>query len=189
MKSLTASCAALGLALLLTACQEEEKQPTSPATAESRSQADPASASRAPAARSAMGDCDLFTKEELTAAFGSRLTFADPSGFRDRGNGCTVSVRDYEGQFMLQAESREAYEARRDTYLSYQDQGSATMVPVSIGAEAYLVNSAQIIAIDAQGRAITAALQLFVFGGELPLSKEEVAAGVEDLARKALDRL
>lgn len=135
------------------------------------------------------GDCDLFTEAELGAAFGGKLSFGKFQGYRQRGSGCTAPVIGYEGQFILQAESKESFELRRDTYEGYVEQESASMASVDLGVEAYIINDAQIIAIDDQGRAISVALQLFVFGSELPVTKHESALGVEVIARNALGRL
>lgn len=184
MKVFASSIATLTLSLLLAGCGgEDTEKGDAPITTR---QATPSNGEVTVLER---GDCDLFTQEELSEAFGEKLTFGKLVGYRGRGSSCTVSVQGYEGEFILQAESREAFENRRETYFEYERQGSATMEPVDVGAEAYLLNNAQVIAIDAEGRAINTALQLFVFGEELPLSKEEFGAGVQAIARKALDRL
>ncbi|MDP3460846.1 MAG: hypothetical protein Q8S09_16365 [Hyphomonas sp.] len=94
-----------------------------------------------------------------------------------------------EGTFTLQTESKADFENRRDTYQHYQKQKSATMMAIHVGVEAYLINNSQVIAIDQQGRAVSVGLQIFVFGGELPITEEESARGVEILARDALERL
>ncbi|MFN4183538.1 MAG: hypothetical protein ACK4M6_02045 [Hyphomonas sp.] len=135
------------------------------------------------------GDCDLLTEAELDAAFGGKLSFGNFQGYRQRGSGCTVPTVGVEGQFILQAQTKESFEAHRDTYQTYAGQSLATMTPVSVGVEGYLVNDAQIIAIDDQGRAISVALQVFVFGGDPPVTKQESAQGVEIIARQALERL
>ena len=184
MKVLTSSIAILTLSLLLGGCGAEDAGKAGSPAADQQ-----ATPSKDETAAKERGDCDLFTQEELSEAFGGKLTFGKLVGYRGRGSSCTVSVQGYEGEFILQAESREAFENRRETYFEYERQGSATMVPVDVGAEAYLFNNAQVIAIDSEGRAINTALQLFVFGEELPLSKEEVAAGVQTITRQALDRL
>jgi|GEM_PF-3339525 len=189
MSNIRSVLASFGLSLLLVGCGDggSTQESDTPAVQPSTAQQAAAQANDEP--KREWGDCDLFTKEELTEAFGGRLTFGNLSGFRGRGSSCTVSVQGYEGEFILQAESREAFENRRETYKEYVRQGSATMEAATVGAEAYVINNAQVIAIDSEGRAINVALQLFVFGDDLPMSPEQVAVGVETIAQKALDRL
>lgn len=185
MKHIATSALALCLALGLSACGEAvistqdrvaEMAETPKETARSSS-------------RKGVGDCDLFTAAELDAAFAGKLSFKAPSGYNARGNGCNVDINGYEGSFMLQAESKEAYEARKADYKSYEQQGSAKLVPVSIGAEGFLVNNGQVITIDAEGRALNVAIQLFVFDREPPITPEDGAAAVQAIAEKALGRL
>lgn len=188
MNTLKLSLATLGLSLLVAGCgggdgRESDAPGAQPSTAQGTPRVPE------PEAKREWGDCDLFTREELTDAFGGHLTFGDLSGYRGRGSSCTVAVQGYEGEFILQAESREAFENRRETYKEYVRQGSAKMEDVGVGAEGYVINNAQVIAIDAEGRAINVALQLFVFGDDLPMSPEQVSIGVQTIAQKALDRL
>jgi hypothetical protein len=128
------------------------------------------------------------TDAELDAAFGGKLSFGKLQGFGQRGRGCTAMIVGVEGEFILQLQTRESFEARRDTYQTYVDQSSATMMTLDVGVEGYLVNNAQIIAIDDQERAISVALQIIVFGGELPLTPQDTAKGLEVIARRALER-
>lgn len=188
MKTFTYSLVALSLSILPAGCSDgnPNTDDTSPSIQMTSKQTSPQSSSET---KSEQGDCDLFTREELTAAFADKLEFGKLTGFRGRGSSCTVSIEGYEGEFILQAESREAFETRRDTYIDYEKQGSAKVMSVDVGSEAYLVNNAQVIAIDTQGRALNVALQLFVFDGELPITREESAEGVQAIARKALTRL
>lgn len=191
-KTAASSIAAACLAVTLPACTRIEPAPDAgvaqPAETAAADAAGGVAASLDDKAR-AQGDCDLLTKAELDAAFGGKLAFGKLDGHNQRGSGCTIATVGVEGQFILQAESREAFEARRDAYENYVRQSSATMEPVNVGVEGYIVNDAQIIAIDDQGRAISAALQLFVFGGDLPITPQESARGVEAIARQALERL
>lgn len=188
MNVITLSLAALGLSLLVAGCSGGDAQ-ESDATGAQRPTAQEATPSAKPQAKREWGDCDLFTKEELTDAFGGHLTFGYLSGYRGRGSGCTVTVQGYEGEFILQAISRDAFEHRRETYTEYVRQGSTTMDAVNVGEEAYLINDAQVIAINSDGGAVNVGLQLIVFGDDLPMSREQVAIGVQTISQKALHRL
>ncbi len=192
MRAVFSGFAGSTLALILTACGGDDS-----AAKDQTNQRTDIAAAGTPDRKSAAseqdkeinrGDCDLLTEAELDAAFGGKLSFGKFEGFRQRGSGCTVPTVGIEGQFFLQAQTKDSFEAHRDTYQTYADQSSATMAPVNVGVEGYIVNDAQIIAIDDQGRAISVALQLFVFGGDLPITKQESAHGVEAIARQALER-
>ncbi len=80
-----------------------------------------------------------------------------------------------ESQIILQVGDAADYAARKDAYHS---QG-LKLVPVNLGREAFIVNDAQLIAIDDQNRSISLGLSLVVFDGKPPLSSEEIAAGIE----------
>lgn len=188
MNTLKSGVATLGLSLLVAGCgggdaQESNAQGAQPSTAQS------ATPAPEPEAKREWGDCDLFTKDELNDAFGGHLTFGELSGYRGRGSGCTVTIQGYEGEFTLQAISRDSFEHRRETYTEYVRQGSTTMDVVNVGEEGYLINDAQVIAVNADGDAVNVGLLLIVFEDDLPMSREQVAIGVQMIAQKALDRL
>ncbi len=191
-RSVLSAFTALGFALVLTACGGEipsEQDQTNQSTETAAASVSARESTASPQDReSNRGDCDLITDAELDAAFGGKLSFRKLQGFGQRGRGCTAVIVGVEGEFILQAQTRESFETRRDTYQTYVDQSSATMTPVDVGVEGYLVNNAQIIAIDDQGRSISVALQIFVFGGELPLTPQDTSTSLEVIARQALAR-
>ena len=163
MKGRKATLATGLLALVLAACSGGADTQGDTAPSQSPSQA-------------AQGDCDLLDPDTLERAFGGKLTFTRMSGRGERGGGCTVSVaQGEESQIILQVGDAADYAARKDAYHS---QG-LKLVPVNLGREAFVVNDAQLIAIDDQNRSISLGLSLVVFGGEPPLSSEEIAAGIE----------
>lgn len=132
------------------------------------------------------GDCGLLSVTEIEQAFGNRLRVKRVSGSGSRGSGCTVSIAEgADSQLVFQAGGQADYDARKEAYLS---QSRVTREPVSIGTEGYLVNGAQVIAVDADGRSISVGLMLLVFDGTAPVTAAEVAAGVQSLARLALER-
>ncbi len=133
------------------------------------------------------GDCDLLSVTEIEQAFGHRLRVKRVSASGTRGSGCTVSIAEgADSQLVFQAGGQADYDARKEAYLS---QSRVTREPVPIGAEAYLVNGGQVIAVDADGRSISVGLTLLVFDGNVPVTAAEVAAGVQSLAQLALERL
>ncbi|GAB2495125.1 hypothetical protein [Arenimonas alkanexedens] len=141
-----------------------------------------------PAAPVDQGDCDLLTSEEVSAAFGGKLTVARASGRGGRGGSCTYSLAEVsESELIIQVGNEASYLARRD---GYADQSSVSMEPLALGKEAFAVNGgAQIIALNDKGQSLSVGLVLFVFNQPLPMTKEELEAGVESLSRIAFERM
>ena len=165
-------------------CSKPEAPPTEAPTSAPGAVA--GAAASKPAAAT-VGDCDLLTREEIERAFGGTLTIRSTSGRGGRGSGCTVTMEQGEAsELVLQVGDRAAFEMRRDSFLS---QTSIPCEAIDLGVEAYLVNGAQVIAIDAGGRSVSLGLTLFVFGEPMPVERDAVAAGVKELAAKVFERL
>jgi hypothetical protein len=136
------------------------------------------------------GDCDLVSQQEVEAAFDGALTVTRMFGRGARGSVCTVYIAEgtdlaegRETQIVLQAGNRAVFDARK---AAYQSQ---SMEPIEIGTEAWLVNGAQVIAVRDDGGSISVGLMLMTFGTPSPVTPEAIASGVEDIARRALERL
>jgi hypothetical protein len=177
--------AAVSLAVLLGCSAPEDDEPAgAPAAAPPQERS--ASTKRQEAAPGPRGDCDLLSVEDIQQAFGGALTVKRVSGHGLRGSSCTVSlVEGEDGQLVFQAGNREAFDARKQ---AYQSQSQLSFEPVDVGIEGYLVNQAQVIAVDANGRSISIGLVLFVFGGGMPIDPDGVSTGLQSLARTALSR-
>lgn len=133
--------------------------------------------------QAAQGDCDLLDPDALTRAFAGKLSFMGMSGRGERGGGCTVTVsQGEESQLVLQVGDADDYAIRKDAYGS-QD---LKLVPVNLGREAFIVNDAQLIAIDDQDRSISLGLSLVAFDEDPPLSSEEIAVGIEKTGGEVL---
>jgi hypothetical protein len=152
----------------------------------------PTAVSPAPAASEAsrpepQGDCDLLTASEISAAFGGKLTVRRTSGRGSRGSSCTYTLAEVpDSQIILQAGDLAAHEAKREAYAGYR---GVKMIELPIGKEAFLVNGAQVIALRDDGQSISLGLTLIVFDAPMPLTEEEIHAGVASLAGSALARL
>lgn len=169
------------LALGLAGCSGGNEPQSATADSAGGTQGDTAPSQSAPQA--AQGDCDLLAPDTLAQAFGGKLDFTGMSGRGERGGGCTVSVaQGEESQIIFQVGDVEDYAARKDAYGA---QG-LELAPVNLGREAFIVNDAQLIAIDDENRSISLSLSLVVFDGEPPLSSEEVAAGIEQAGGEVL---
>ena len=133
------------------------------------------------------GDCDLLSADEITAAFGGKLTVTRSSGRGDRGGSCTYYIAEVpEGQIILQAGDEAGYLANKQSYSSYR---GVKMEPLGFGKEAFLVNGAQAIALTEDGQSFSLALSLVAFDTPMPVTPEEAGAGISLLAEKVTARL
>jgi hypothetical protein len=184
MKTALAALVTIASLTLLAACSEPDgaSEVRTPATVTTE-----APEPRTGKAAKPAGDCDLLTTAEIEQAFDGKLQVKRISGNGERGRGCTVSiVQGEDSQLVFQVSSRQGFDALKQ---SYSAQSRISMEPIPVGAEAWLVNGAQVIAIDASERSINLGLMLIVFGEPLPLDKQTVASGVQTLAQTALGRL
>lgn len=137
--------------------------------------------------RADRGDCVLLRVEDIHAAFGDKLRVDGIGGGRERGSGCEYNLAGFEhGQILLQTGDRASYEMRRD---AAQGQRGVTIESIALGQEAYIINDAQVIVLDAQGRSISLGLILIAFGGQLPVTGEESAVAMKALAAGVLERM
>src|SRR5690606_33192557 len=125
MKSMTTMIAvgALAIAGVLAACSDEDATTMTdnvapaaePAQRQTAAPAQSRSATgKGESARAGQGDCDLLSAAELEAAFDGRLSFGRMSGRGQRGSGCTIMLGGgIEGQLVMQAGNRAAFEARK----------------------------------------------------------------------------
>lgn len=133
------------------------------------------------------GDCDMLSGDEITAAFGGKLTVSRSSGRGERGSGCTYSIAEVaEGQLILQAGDEAAYLAKKQ---AYSNQSRVRLEPMALGKEAHLVNGAQAIALRDDGKSISLGLSLMAFDAPAPVTEEETRNGISLLAEKAMARL
>lgn len=174
--------------VLSTACSPSSSQQDEPALAKDDAPAtggepgrEAAAAAKAPAQK---GDCDLLSAAEITGAFEGRLSVTRAGGHGARGSGCTYDLAEAnEAQLILQAGNRAAFDMRKENY------AGMPLEKLDWGEEAWLVNNAQVIAVSADGDSISLGLQLFTFGQPTPVDPAQARAGLESLARTALERM
>lgn len=108
-------------------------------------------------------------------------------GHGGRGGSCTYDLAEVsESQLVVQAGDAGAYAARKESYAA---QSGVPMEAIPLGKEAFLVNRAQVIVLDEDGQSLSLGLSIFTYDQPLPVEHEEIAAGLESLARTALDRM
>lgn len=181
----TCPCLVVAMVAALAACSGPDGSSAANGTAAPMA---PAAASTDAKARPApQGDCDLVTHEELSQAFGGKLTVRRSSGFGGRGGACTYDIAEVrESQLTLQAGDAAAYAARKEAYAGYR---GVPMDPLPIGKEAFLVNRAQVIVLAEDGKSLNMGLLMITSGEPLPVDHAEIAAALESLARTALSRM
>jgi len=176
------------LVLMLAACGNSEPPPPAAATAaQPPAAASAKAASPAPAKEeTAGGMCAHLTAEEIADAFGGQLTFG-PARESNRGAGCQVPIKaGVDGNNFAFGTTIEG------NYLEYKKYERLSSVDFEyiegLGAEAFLINGAQLGINVGDGRYLNLSVQLITMDG-LPLPKEDIGTGLQDLGRKLLDRL
>ncbi|WP_374603893.1 hypothetical protein [Arenimonas sp.] len=185
--SLRIPLATVALALC-TACSPSSDQHDAPSAANeaapAASQADGQASATAARTPKPQGDCDLLSAAEINGAFEGRLSVRRAGGHGARGSGCTYDLAEGdEAQLILQAGNRAAFDMRKENY------ADMPLEKLDLGEEAWLVNNAQVIAVSADGDSISLGLQLFTFGKPTPVDPAQARAGLESLARTALERM
>lgn len=178
---------ALALALALSGCSAADnasaQAPAAPAS--QRVSTDDAS-SKAMAAKA--GACGLLNSDDIQQAFAGKLTVLRTSPHHGNDAACSwylVEGREQENFISLGIGDTESFDFLKSQFVT---PGKTPTKPIAIGREAYLVNGAEIIAIDQAGHSLRLAAQLIFFGEPSPISKEALAKGLEDLANLTLER-
>ena len=167
-----------------TATIEQEPAATEEQAAEGQENAEAANEESSSADPAAAGLCATVTSVDLTAAFDDMLTFGEAQGTGARAF-CTVPVDGAEGEGLLvQVSTEDSYQARRD--LEQQD------VPFEeiddLGAEAFIINEANLNVLLADGTAVQVAIQAFFVQNEPP-PPEVVQDGLVTVAEAVVDSL
>ena len=163
---------------------EQEPEATEEQAAEGEEDAEAADEESSSDDTAAAGLCATVTSVDLTAAFDDMLTFGEAQGTEARAF-CTVPVDGAEGEGLLvQVTTEDNYQARRD--LEQQD------VPFEeidgLGAEAFIINEADLNVLLDDGTAVQVALQAFFVQNEPPPA-EVVQDGLVTVAEAVVDSL
>ena len=175
------------LMVVLAACGNSEPPPPAATTAAPAPAAAPAKAPPpAPAKEETpSGMCAHLTADEIVNAFGGQLTFG-PARESNRGAACQVPIKaGVDGNSFTFGTTIEG------NYLEYKKYERMSSIDFEyiegLGAEAFLINGAQLGINVGDGRYLNLSVQLITMDG-LPLPKEDIGAGLQDLGRKLLDR-
>jgi len=177
----------LTIFLLLAACGGSEDQTTSKG---SEQKSGPDTSGKAPVVAKSKpsesaGVCALLSPEDVTAALGGKLPLAPPKTLR---SGCEYPV-----QFGVDGNALSYNKTSRGNYDAlkhYENQSSVEFEYIAgLGQEAFIVNGAQVCILLNDEEALTVAAQLISFGEKLPITKEELKAGLIEIATKVEARL
>jgi len=173
--------------LLLGACSESN-EPSQ--TDKSTSKPESGTASKAPVAAKSQpakpaGMCSLISSEEVVAALGGKLPLGKP---RSNNNSCEYPVRfGVDGNNLSYGRlSRGNY----DAYKAYENQSGIEFEYIEgVGQEAFILNKAQVCVLLNDNDALIVAAMVMAMGEELPISPEELKAGLIEIAGKLIEKL
>jgi hypothetical protein len=184
------------LALALAACGNSEPppppaasgQPPAATTAQSKAEKP---GYKSESTRTDSGICDLLTEDEIVAAFGGRLEFGPPD-LHGKGDSpyqtCERPIRaGIDGNHLQFGTTTEGM------YLEYKKYEQMSSVKFEylegLGAEAFILNEAQIGIRVGDGRFLKASVQLISFGEESPIDGAALRAGLIELGGLMLERI
>ena len=178
---------ALIAVLLLVACNGSNDQT---ATDESASKPESKTATKAPVAAKSQPAkpaslCSLISSNDVASALGGNLPLGEPKSLKA---GCEYPV-----QFGIDGNNvtyRKLSLGNYDSLKAYENQGGVTFENLAgLGQEAFILNDAQVCVLLNDSDAILVAAQVIAFGEELPISPEELKAGLIEIARKVTKKL
>jgi len=122
---------------------------------------------------------------EVDAALGGKLPLGAPESFN---GGCQYPVRfGVDGNTVSFSKlSRGNY----DAYEGYEDQSSVDFEYIEgLGQEAFIINNAQVCVLLSEDEALLVAAQVMAFQEELPITQDELKAGVTEIASKVTAKI
>lgn len=170
--------------ILLAACGggSEQAAPDKAASSPSPSTPEPTNNSTAPEESSTAGLCSLISPEDVAAALGGKLPLGPPETL---DAGCKYPVLfGVDGNALSFGKlSRGNY----DAYKNYENQSSVDFEYLeALGQEAFVINNAQVCVLLNDNDALLVAAQVFAFQEELPITQEELRAGLIEIAGKVV---
>ena len=185
---------AILLTLTLIACGNSEPPPAP--TASAPAAATGQSAAKKPeeepeSTRTDSGICDLLTEDEIVAAFDGRLEFGPPD-LHGKGTSpyqtCERPIKaGIDGNHLQFGTTNEGMYLE---YKKYEQMSSVKFESLEgLGAEAFVLNDAQVVIRVGDGRFVKASVQLITFGEASPIDNAAVREGVIELGGLLLERI
>lgn len=129
--------------------------------------------------------CDLMSATEVDAALGGKLPLGPPASL---DGGCQFPVNfGVDGNAVSFSKlSRGNY----DAYKGYEDQSSVDFEYIEgLGQEAFVINNAQVCVLLSDDDALFVGAQVMAIQEELPITQEELKAGLVKIANKVVAQL
>ncbi len=131
------------------------------------------------------GYCSLMSPEDVSAALGDKLPLGPPE---ELDSGCKYPVLfGVDGNALSYSRlSRPNY----DAYKNYENQSSVDFEYIEgLGQEAFVINNAQVCVLLNDDESLLLAAQVMAFQEALPITQEELKAGLIDIARKVVSEI
>lgn len=173
--------------IMLTACGGGAEQAAPEPDTSSPSPSSPPQTARSPEPDESMatGFCSLISPEDVSAALGGKLPLGPPE---ELDSGCKYSVLfGVDGNALSYSKlSRPNY----DAYKNYENQSSVDFEYIEgLGQEAFVINNAQVCVLLSDDESLLVAAQVLAFEEALPITQEELKAGLIEIAGRLAQRL
>jgi hypothetical protein len=133
----------------------------------------------------AAGFCALIAPEDVSAALGGKLPLGPPE---ELDSGCK-----YPALFGVDGNAlafNRLSRANYDAFKNYENQSGVPFEYIEdLGQEAFVVNNAQVCVLLNDDESLLVGAQVIAFQEELPITQEELKAGLVEIARKVVTEL
>ena len=170
--------------ILLAACGGGSEQSAPEQDTSSPSPSSPPQTARSPEPEESTtdGHCSLISPEDVSAALGDKLPLGPPEG---TDSGCKYPV-----QFGVDGNALAYNKLSRPNYDAFKNYENQSGVPFEyiegLGQEAFVVNNAQVCVLLNENESLLVVAQVMAFQEALPITQEELKAGLIEVARKVL---
>lgn len=131
------------------------------------------------------GYCSLISPEDVSGALGGKLPLGPPEA---TDSGCKYPVLfGVDGNALAYNKlSRPNY----DAYKNYENQSSVDFEYIEgLGQEAFVINNAQVCVLLSDDESLLVGAQVLAFEEALPITQEELKAGLIEIARNVVAEL
>lgn len=131
------------------------------------------------------GYCSLISPQDVSAALGDKLPLGLPE---ETDSGCKYPVQfGVDGNVLAYNKlSRPNY----DAFKNYENQSGVPFEYIEdLGQEAFVVNNAQVCVLLNDNESLLVGAQVLAFEEALPITQEELKAGLIEIARKLVSRV
>lgn len=170
--------------ILLAACGGGGEPAAPEQSAPSPSPGSPAQTAQSPEPEESTTDgyCSLISPEDVSAALGDKLPLGPPE---ETDSGCK-----YEVQFGVDGNAlafNKLSRANYDAFKNYENQSGVPFEYIEgLGQEAFVVNNAQVCVLLSEDESLLVGAQVLAFEEALPITQDELKAGLIEIAREVV---